>query len=143
MTFQAEAEASTGCPEALREAATCHRVGVFIRIGNKQGQGRGGGTITGLSQLRTLDIKEKLYKSRPPGSLGLEGLRVAVLAASLPLRFPSIFMPRPGRQGLGGSSWDTLKPCLLSPLPQFPHHRLPITTTLARGVIGTAEIFVG
>lgn len=73
----------------------------------------------------TLEVMEKLFKSRPPGLLGLEGLRVAVPAPSL-----------------GGSNLGTPKPCS-APCLSFPIYRVSVTTTLARGIVGTAEIFVG
>lgn len=67
----------------------------------------------------TLEVTEKLFNQDPPGSLGLEGLRLAIPAPSLSLRLPSIFIPRPGRGGLGGSGLSTLKPCSV-PCLSFP-----------------------
>lgn len=70
-------------------------LGVFIRIRNKQGCGVG----DSYRAVTALEVTEKLFKSRPPGSLGLEGLRVAVPAPSLALGFPFIFITQSGRPG--------------------------------------------
>lgn len=59
----------------------------------------------------------------------MEGLRIAIPAPSLSLRFPFIFITQPGRRGLGGSSLGTLKPCW-APCLSFPIYRRSITQHL-------------
>lgn len=59
----------------------------------------------------TLEITKKLFKARPPGSLGLEGLRAAVSEPSLSLGLPFIFTAARGcRDGQGRQGLS----CLLS-----------------------------